>query len=691
MFKGVVFWNVRDPIQRDKHGTPKWVSLGQDRFKSNPDYALTESELMVLLVDLLENQYQTQYRQPKTVPTYPVGVPSLSRKQQFLTLFADLVEQLYGSPRDVRQFRRARELTTTSPEPEVKTTNEDFSDPGDVDWSLLVSELSWPWQEAFANEAEHAKRMTDAGFLRVAEPIIEAMEKRERFKDSHIFKSFVPSSRGRRVNELSTLLFAKDFPDIRSRLHSSSLLTTLLRAPILRKLLRLQCRYPAPSLHVGDRSFSPRRHMLYDFLTSRPNSRTEPCVLTSVELDEYHQQSQTLEQFAEVQSQILELEKTAAEQKAQLRDLSEQRESLVVLLEYMHSFDRDRAKQWVRVFDEMNSSGFFEVFRSLEKTTPEEIQETFQTVLTKFRRLVDETPSKIKSWSRSLRGELGSPSLNDAVTEMKIFLRRRQDALEELKDSANVLKDLAKQVLETEAERAQQEQLRREQERQEEERKRDEQLAQEQQAEAAREKERQGNILQRTVQATRDVSRAVGRAVSRFAESTKSRLESLVKYGEHTKGETEERQPVNEVFLTVPLPKVDTLQRSVEELLKKIEAAQQTLIKEDERLKKYADANIYIENQADQLFLDLLLETGFVFALQAKQVPSWLENQALNALRRSSSSKTSASDLVDVLTQATSDPKFWKTWLFDNMPDLTPAEYSFAEFKRAVLSKYKKT
>lgn len=108
----------------------------------------------------------------------------------------------------------------------------------------------------------------------------------------------------------------------------------------------------------------------------------------------------------------------------------------------------------------------------------------------------------------------------------------------------------------------------------------------------------------------------------------------------------------------------------------------------------YERGNRAFPHEAEQLFIDLLLERGCGFALQAKQMPEWLTRAACAALQipvRDTVGTTNILEaervLLDAFTNMMMDPEFWVMWLWHD--DFSTIETpTFEVYRERLLRRY---
>jgi hypothetical protein len=154
----------------------------------------------------------------------------------------------------------------------------------------------------------------------------------------------------------------------------------------------------------------------------------------------------------------------------------------------------------------------------------------------------------------------------------------------------------------------------------------------------------------------------------------KSRLGKFLARSEAAAAQPELPAEVLELF--EPSHQKTTLTRHIEEELERVEKVQEQQAADLARAER---ANVRVENEAQLLFVDLLLETGLVFALAGgqEQVPAWLLTEAARALG------TSESQVLPKLAALSSDLRFLESWRLDG------SDGTFDGFRLKVLAPYR--
>jgi hypothetical protein len=713
-----VFFDVDDASRVDLFGQPKWLDLKRNRFTINPAYKLSHEELVVLLGDLVQVQVQNS---TSAFPISPSSETPQARTQtltfqtrkQFVADFSEAVRQLYGPPNvsvTARLDPQSSQPFTIQPrEPEEETC--DFTaDFKLIDWNKMFQLFAFPWHDCFDIEARAAKHMTDSDLARIALGLSDAMADRDAFIEQvkmrrRVDISGVPGVPGATSAKLTKLTkLTKNFPDAPNGLFGN------LRAPILRKLHKFFC-YGTQNMQA------PRRFLLYDLLTLGAKGPDTVCPLTQVVTD-LAQFFPDADESKQSQSQSQSQSSTRPFAKPKSGQFEARSRQLVALLRHLATFDQNRILQWRKVLQEMESAGFFDFLGDADANANIEFQKQLSILADYVQNLKTETSQLSVLLSRQrnatdvdvdkLRGEFTKlfdkrVSVLDIITRLASRWKRTvQYKLEGLK--------LEIQQREAQLQRKREELEQREKElKEQEERAREEVKERERELELEQLKEQEqvqgskgflskvsdffSNAYFSAKQGVSQVSEALETAKQQAAEKAaqlqrwfnekvglESRLEEV--------GEAEEvkSSDLPNIILTVPLPTDDNLQTYIEQALDNLqELANEAMLARRRRM-AVADANVYVENEARLLFFDLLLDTGFVFALSnvPDTVPTWILRDIERVLG------LSLAELKNQLQILTCDERFWKTWLLDYAPNQAAfiGGVSFNKFKWTLLTRY---
>jgi hypothetical protein len=113
---------------------------------------------------------------------------------------------------------------------------------------------------------------------------------------------------------------------------------------------------------------------------------------------------------------------------------------------------------------------------------------------------------------------------------------------------------------------------------------------------------------------------------------------------------------------------------------------------EEQEQQTFKRSNIFVKDEVDLMLVDLALETGFVFAMLAKQAPEWIVRDIARALHMPDN-KLPYEQLFEQVSKTlmawTCEERFWKTWLLDREYITSPTHVpTFENFKEMLLDQY---